>query len=434
MNKALINVDIFDYETLKKNCYVIFDKKIIETGTMNDFKIHDKDEFDEIIDLKGQTLMPGLVNCHSHIYSTFARGWVTECNPKDFVDFLDQMWWKLDRGLGEKEIYYSGLVSSMEFLKNGVTTVVDHHASGRMIKGSLDVLKKAVCDEGGMRGIFCFETSERFDLNECIEENIEFNKKYNSKEARGLFGMHACLTLGRDSLKKIKDRIGDMPVHIHVGESNEDNTRSIEKYKKTPVELLNEYGLLNENSILSHCIFVNERDKDILQNHNIYVALNPTSNLNNAVGLADVLDFQKKKIKCILGNDGLGFNFSREIVNLLYGMHLRYKSTTAFNLDNLKEIIKNNYEYAGKILECRLGKIEEGYEADFVSVNYKNFTPVTEQNDFGHYFYGIMDNFKPVNVWCKGIRKVKDYKIAVDEEKVYEEAANIAEDLWKYIK
>lgn len=433
MKKVLINVNIFDYEKLEKDCYVIFDKKIIEKGSMKDFHIHDKDEFEEIIDLDNMVLMPGLVNCHSHIYSTFARGWVTQCNPKNFVDFLDQMWWKLDRGLGEKEIYYSGLVSSMEFLKNGVTTVVDHHASGKMIKGSLDILKKSVCDEWGMRGIFCFESSERFDIDQCIEENMEFSRKHNDTESCGLFGMHACLTLGKDTLKKIKEKIGDMPVHIHVGESDEDNSMCFEKYQKTPVQLLNECGLLNDNSILSHCIYINEIDKDILQNKNVYIALNPTSNLNNAVGLADVLDFEKRNIKCLLGNDGLGFNFSREIVNLLYGMHLKYKSTTAFNIDNLKEIMKSNYEYAGKILGCSLGKIEEGYEADFISLEYRNFTPVTEENLFGHYFYGMLDNFKPVNVWCKGIRRVKDYKIIGNEEKIYREAENTAQKLWQYI-
>ena len=147
-----------------------------------------------------------------------------------------------------------------------------------------------------------------------------------------------------------------------------------------------------------------------------------------------MINFQKRKIKCILGNDGLGFNFSREIVNLLYGMHLKYKSTTVFNLNNLKEILEANYEYAGKILGCRLGRIEKGYEADFITVDYRSFTPVNKENTFGHYFYGIMDNFKPSNVWCKGVRKIKDYNIVQNVEKIYEEAESIVKRLWEHIK
>lgn len=434
MKKALINVNIFDYENLEKDCYVIFDKKIIEKGPMRDFYLHVNDEFEEITDMEDMTLMPGLINCHSHIYSTFARGWINECSPKSFLEFLDNMWWKLDRALSEKEIYYSGLVSSIEFLKNGVTTVVDHHASGRMIKGSLNVLKNAVCDEGGMRGIFCFESSERFDIEKCIDENIEFCRKNHDDSAAGLFGMHACLTLGEKSLKKIKEKIKDMPVHIHVCESDEDNELALSRYGKTPVEMLEENGLLNDGSVLSHCIFISEKDKEILKKHNVYVAVNPTSNMNNGVGLADVLDLQERNIKCILGNDGLGYNFSREIVNLLYGMHLKYKSTSSFNLQNIKEIIRNNYQYAGQILGCSLGKIEKGYEADFVTIDYRNFTPVNDENSFGHYFYGMMDNFKPSDVWCRGIRKVKNYKYTGCEEKIYKEAEKTAEGLWKYIK
>lgn len=425
MIRALTNVNIFDYDSLKENSYVLFDKKIIEVGPMENFK-----GADEIYDCSKQILMPGLVNCHSHIYSTFARGWITEFNPKSFIELLEQMWWKLDKVLDEKDIYYSGLVSGIEFIKNGVTTVVDHHASGRKIKGSLNLLKRALCDYLGIRGIFCFESSERFPIDECIEENIEFSKM-NSNMAKGLFGMHACLTLSDDSLKKIADKSQGIPIHIHVGESDEDNIISLKKYNKTPIERLEEYGLLRENSILSHCIYLSESDMDILKKHNVYVALNPTSNFNNAVGLADVLELEKRNIKCLLGNDGLGFNLTRDIVNLLFGMHLKYKSSTAYSLGDIKKIIENNYEYASKILGCKLGRIEKGYEADFLTLEYNAPTPMTEDNLFGHFFYGMLDNFKPKNVWCNGNIKLRDYKILEDEEKIYEESRKISKEIWE---
>ncbi|WP_315068710.1 amidohydrolase family protein [uncultured Clostridium sp.] len=423
MIKALINARIFNYDSLKENSYVLFNKQIIEIGSMENFK-----GADEVFDCNNQIVMPGLVNCHSHIYSTFARGWITEFNPKSFVELLEQMWWKLDGVLEEKDIYYSGIVSGMEFIKNGITTVVDHHASGK-IRGSLNLLKRALCDYLGIRGVFCFESSERFPIDECIEENLEFGKNITDME-RGLFGMHACLTLSDEALKKIAKESEGMPIHIHVAESDEDNIHSIKKYNKTPIERLEEYGLLRENSILSHCIYLTEKDMDILAKHKVYIALNPTSNLNNAVGLADVLEFEKRNIKCILGNDGLGFNLTREMLNLLFGMHLKYKSPTAYSLNNLKKVIENNYEYAGKILNCKLGKIEAGYEADFLTLEYNAPTPMNEDNLFGHFFYGMLDNFKPKNVWCNGKIKLKDYKLLEDEEKIYGEARKIAKEVW----
>ncbi|MCE5219886.1 MAG: amidohydrolase family protein [Clostridium sp.] len=428
MIKALTNVNIFDFDSLKEKSYVLFDKQIIEVGSIENFK-----GADEVYDCNNQILMPGFVNCHSHIYSTFARGWITEFNPKNFVELLEQMWWKLDRVLEEKDIYYSGLVSGIEFIKNGVTTVVDHHASGRKIKGSLNLLKRALCDYLGIRGVFCFESSERFPIDECIEENIEFSK-IDSIMAKGLFGMHACLTLSDDSLKKIADKSQGMPIHIHVGESDEDNIESIKKYNKTPIERLEEYGLLRENSILSHCIYLSESDMDILKKYKVYVALNPTSNFNNAVGLADVLELEKRNIKCLLGNDGLGFNLTRDMINLLFGMHLKYKNPIAYSVNDIKKVIENNYEYASKILNCKLGKIEAGYEADFITLEYNAPTLITEDNLLGHFFYGMLDNFKPKNVWCNGKIKLKDYKILQDEEKIYEEARKIAQEIWEKCK
>lgn len=428
MIKALINVNIFNFDSLKEKSYVLFDKQIIEVGSMENFK-----GADEVYDCNNQILMPGLVNCHSHIYSTFARGWITEFDPKSFVDLLEQMWWKLDKVLDEKDIYYSALVSGIEFIKNGVTTVVDHHASGRKIRGSLNLLKRALCDYIGIRGVFCFESSDRFPIDECIEENIEF-RKIHSTMTSGLFGMHACLTLSDESLKKIADRSKGMPIHIHVGESDEDNIESIEKFKKTPIERLEEHGLLRENSILSHCIYLSENDMDILKKYKVYVALNPTSNFNNAVGLADVLELEKREIKCLLGNDGLGFNLTRDMINLMFGMHLKYKNPTAYALGNIKKIIENNYEYASNILGCKLGKIEEGYEADFLTLEYTAPTPITENNLFGHFFYGMLDNFKPKNVWCNGEIRLKDYKVLQDEEKIYKESTQIAHEIWEKCK
>lgn len=428
MIKALINVNIFNFDSLKEKSYVLFDKQIIEVGSMENFK-----GADEVYDCNNQILMPGLVNCHSHIYSTFARGWITEFDPKSFVELLEQMWWKLDKVLDEKDIYYSGLVSGIEFIKNGVTTVVDHHASGRKIKGSLNLLKRALCDYLGIRGVFCFESSDRFPIDECIEENIEFSKT-NSNMAKGLFGMHACLTLSDDSLKKIADKSQGVPIHIHVGESDEDNITSLKKYNKTPIERLEEYGLLRENSILSHCIYLSENDMDILKKYKVYVALNPTSNFNNAVGLADVLELEKREIKCLLGNDGLGFNLTRDMINLMFGMHLKYKNPTAYALGDIKKIIENNYEYASNILGCKLGKIEEGYEADFLTLEYTAPTPITENNLFGHFFYGMLDNFKPKNVWCNGEIRLKDYKVLQDEEKIYKESTQIAHEIWEKCK
>ena len=123
--KAIINARIYDYENYIENGYVVFDKKIVKVGKMSEFK---NDGYN-IIDANGQLLLPNFVCAHSHIYSIFARGLSLPFNPKNFQEILDQMWWKLDSQIDNEITYYSGIAAGSEFLLNGVTTIIDHHAS-----------------------------------------------------------------------------------------------------------------------------------------------------------------------------------------------------------------------------------------------------------------------------------------------------------------
>ena len=165
---AIINARIYDYVTYIENGYLLYDDKVVEDGDMKNFK---NKGYDKVEDFKGDLLMPTFVCAHSHIYSIFARGLALPFNPKNFQEILDQMWWKIDAQLDNKETYYSSIVAGQEFLLNGVTTVIDHHASGE-ITGSLSALRKAFVGPLKMRGIFCFETSDRYDVKKCFKENL----------------------------------------------------------------------------------------------------------------------------------------------------------------------------------------------------------------------------------------------------------------------
>ncbi|TCT16736.1 cytosine/adenosine deaminase-related metal-dependent hydrolase [Natranaerovirga pectinivora] len=425
--KALINADLFDFETYKKNQYVLFDKEIIDVGSMDNCP-----NVDRAYDCKGSIVTPGLVLGHSHIYSTFARGWITRITPNSFEELLQQMWWKLDSGLNHDAIFYSGLVSGIEFIKNGITTVIDHHASGKDILGSLNKLKESICDEMGLRGIFCFETSDRFNISECIEENMSFSENKTDQYA-GLFGMHASMTLSNQTLKRIASDTKNLPIHIHVAESIEDQIHSLEKYRKKVIYRLEEYDLLRKESILSHCIHLDENEMDVLAKKDIVIALNPTSNMNNGVGLPNYKRMKEKGLTCILGNDGLGYNFTREFHNFFYSMHHRELSPLAISLEDIKIIIRNQYTYAEKILGCSLGRFEKGYKADFMAIPYIAPTEITKENIMGHFFYGVCDNFRPRDLWCNGILRMKDYEIKTDQEEIYDSARKLSKKLWEEV-
>ena len=116
--KAITNVRIYDYQNYIENGYVVFDKKIVEVGSMDKFVNKDY----TIIDGKGQLLLPNFVCNHSHIYSIFARGLILPFFPKNFKDILIQMWWKLDSKITNEITYNSGICAGAEFIENGASS------------------------------------------------------------------------------------------------------------------------------------------------------------------------------------------------------------------------------------------------------------------------------------------------------------------------
>lgn len=423
--KALVNARIYDFESYIEGGFVLFDREIAEVGSMEGFK-----GAEEVIDCKGALVMPGLINCHTHIYSAFARGMKLPFNPKSFKGILEQLWWKLDRQLDRDAIYSSAFVYGIESIKSGVTSIIDHHASGLCIEDSLSALSKAVSDRLGMRGIYCFETSDRFLMKDCLKENLRFVQSIS--ETKGsMFGMHASMTLSDESLERISWILGNMPIHIHVAESMDDVHDCYSKYGKSIIERLDSFGLLNKGSILAHCVHINEEEAALIAERSCYVALNPTSNMNNAVGLPDYELLKKHSIKCIIGSDGLGANITRDYLNILFAMKNRMGSPTKFSNEDLLQMIRNGYEYMSSSLNLKLGRIEKGYKADLAVVPYDPPTPMDKDNALGHLIFGVFDSFKPSQVWISGIKRLSDYKLTEDTEEAFAKAREEAAKVWK---
>lgn len=424
--KAIINVKIYDYETYIENGFCIYGKEIIDVGEMNQFP----DFEGEIIDGKGKILLPGLINFHTHVYSTLVRGAAIPYQPRSFKDILDQLWWNFDSKLDNTTTYHSAMVYGLESLKSGVTSMIDHHASGAEIIGSLDSLKKAIVDKLGMRGIFCFETSDRFNITECIDENLA-GLKYNSSDARGMFGLHASLSLSEETLIKIRRILRDAPIHVHVAESLEDEEDSINKYRMRVVERFEKHNLINKDSILAHCVHINSKEARIIEEKGAVIALNPTSNMNNAVGSFNINLFRNNNIQLLIGNDGLGTNIAKEWTYFYYAGKAGIEDAAGIGFDEMLKYINGSYEYFGRQMGIKIGKIKEEYVADFVLIPYKNPTKMDESNAFGHVFYGLFENFRPSDVIVKGKTLIEDYESIFDEEAIYKNATIASQALWK---
>jgi cytosine/adenosine deaminase-related metal-dependent hydrolase len=419
--KAIKNVKIFDYEHFIEDGYIVYSDIIEEVGRMEHYTFEG-----QAIDGKGKLVIPGLVNGHTHIYSMLFRGLDLPYDPKSFKDILEQLWWKFDEKLGLEEIYTSGLMYGIESLKNGVTTIIDHHASG-IIPGSLETIKKSIVDQLNMRLLLAFETSDRYNVSECIEENKKFLDEKNEFYT-GLFGMHASMSLSDETLGLIKENLGNEPIHVHVAESQMDEEDSIKKYGKPVVNRFDAIDLLNDHSILAHCIHINEAEAEILRNKKVTIALNPSSNLNNNVGIFDW--HLIKDINIMIGTDGLGSNIAQEIYlfNLLAKKSL--DNPLGIEENQLIKIIENSYTLVNKLLGIKIGKIRQHYKADFLLIDYNNPTPMTQKNAFSHILYGVFNQMQPEKVIINGKEVFSNYKAHVKPE-VYEKSVEVSRKLFK---
>lgn len=415
--KALIHVKLYDYNTYIENGFVVFDSQILEVGRMETF---DGDrEIDKIIDGEGRFLLPGLINFHTHMYSAFARGFDFKCQPSNFKETLESIWWRLDGALTAEDVYWSAVSHCKDLIMKGVVGVLDHHASGE-IRGTTSVVERAM-DDVGIHGLTCFEISDRFDVQEAIEENEEMTGRTG-----GPFGLHASMTLSRNTLSAIKNALKDHPIHCHVSESIDDQIH----FLRTPVERLNAAGLLNPLSILAHCVHISESDAKTIGESQGIIALNPRSNQNNGVGAVDYSLFKKYDIPIVVGTDGLGADVAKSWQMVYYLSKASARSRNVMTLEGLKEHIVESYEIYKKLTGLSLGRFEPGYRFDAMLIDYDCFTPVDEKNVFAHVFFGIFDDLRMKRLWNGGELLVDGYEL-INSPKVPQ---HLVRALWKRIE
>ncbi len=158
----------------------------------------------EAVDCKGKVVMPGFICAHHHFYSTMARGMAIPGEPaSNFVEILERLWWKLDMALSDEDITLSAQIPLIECIRNGTTTVIDHHASPSMRDGSLDLIEIAV-RQAGIRASLCYEVSDRNIPGGGIQENERFIKKIGKGDGQiaAMMGLHASFTLSDETLEK----------------------------------------------------------------------------------------------------------------------------------------------------------------------------------------------------------------------------------------
>ena len=177
-----------DHPYFEKGAVAFEGTKIVEVGSEADLAAKYPDA--KRIDAKGGVIMPALINAHTHIYSALARGLsIVGNNPTNFYEVLDGTWWAIDRKLTLAGTKASADALYIDCIKQGVTTIFDHHASYCEIPGSLFKIAESA-KEFGVRSCLCYEVSDRDGEEKClqgIQENADFDGKTLSGDGNVFF-------------------------------------------------------------------------------------------------------------------------------------------------------------------------------------------------------------------------------------------------------
>lgn len=408
---------------------------IREVGELDAMKARYPDA--QFIDAKGGVIMPGLINAHTHIYSGLARGLSIEGNnPTNFFEILDGTWWAIDRHLtldGTKACAYATI---LDCIRNGVTTIFDHHASFCEIPGSLFAIKD-VARELGIRACLCYEVSERDGMEKCeqsIKENADFAKwakKENDPMIKAMFGGHALFTISDQTFEKmVEANDGLTGFHIHVCEGMNDVYDSIYHYGCLPVERLLYNHILGEKTMLGHCIHVSPAEMDIIKETGTMVCNNPGSNMNNAVGCAPILQMTEKGITVGMGTDAYTHDMLESAKTfILIQRHNACKPNVAWN-ETFQMLFDNNRAIAAKYFRKPLGVLQPGAAADVIIMDYKPFTPFLEENLQGHILFGLEGkNCRTTIINGRVLYKDREF-IDIDEEALNAQISVESKKLW----
>lgn len=320
---------------------------------------------DDIIEANGQLLMPGLINCHSHVPMVIFRGLAEDVSlEKWFNEYM----WPLESNLQEEDVYWGMLLGLVEMIEAGVTCVADHYFF-------MDRAAEAV-QQAGTRAALGWAVFGSQGAA-ALDRSADFCRRWQgAADGRITTWMapHAPYTCDDDFLRAARDRAANLGVglHIHVAETRGQTEAHVQKRGLTPIQLLDDLGLLKLPTILAHAVGATADDIRLLADRPAGVAHCPKTYLKLAMGIAPVHAMRQAGVAVGLGTDGAVSNNTLDVWESLRLMALTQKEATGApeNLtlgEALAIATRGSAQVVG--LGERLGAVEPGKLADLILVD-----------------------------------------------------------------
>ena len=417
-----------EFEIIEYGIICIRNGRIEQISTQN----HDQElpDSNDVIDAKGGIVMPGLVNTHTHLPMTLFRGLADDL-PLD--KWLNEHIFPAERKhINPESVRTGALLGCAEMLLSGTTTCCD----GYFLE---DNVASAVYDSG-MRavlgqGVIDFPAPGIAEPSENIKNAVEFSEKwldFSSNITPSIF-CHSPYTCSAKTLKKAKAAAKGILFQIHVAETKSEWDQIQSEHKTTPVKYLDRIGVIDQNTLLVHGIWVDDTDIEIIANRHAKVAHNPESNMKLASGIAPVPDFLEAGITVGLGTDGCASNNN---LDLFQEMNVAAKLHKVNTLDptimDARTVLKMaTIESAKAIgLDKKIGSIEIGKRADLIVIDTNSPHLVPMYDPASHIVYTIRGS-DVRDVFIGGKMIIRNKKLlTIDITEVMKKASWLGKKIW----
>lgn len=385
------------------------------------------------VDVSGCVLTPAFAVAHTHLYMSLTCGMPRPRSaPRTLTDMLERVWWAIDKALDDELVHVCALVGAAMAAKTGAACILDHHSSPRFIDGSLDRIEAAL-DQIGLRGVLCYETSDRDGRGRRdagVRENRRFLDKARAGKTkhRGMVGAHAMMTLNDDTLdalRELADAQG-VGIHMHVAEDLTDHLDA-ERVRKTRLDnRLERVGIARKGSVVAHAVQLPTELATRIMSAGAFVVTNPRANMSSGVGLCG-LDGEQVALGCDGGDN--------DVLAEARAYYLRHAEARDGLAREAASRLVAGQELVAELFDDPLPpRIAEGARADLTVLDYAPMTPMTTANVLDHVALG-WTSAHVRDTLVGGQFVLRNRKLTnVDEHELAARARTAAARLWERLE
>ena len=369
---------------------------------------------DQIIDYQGAWIMPGLVNCHTHSAMTGLRGIRDDSN---LHEWLEDYIWPAEAEFTPEMTTKAVKEALTEMLQSGTTTFNDmYNPNGVDIAEIYEAVKESKMRCYFSPTLFSSDVETTAETIARTRAIIEIIKDYQDPNFKVMVAPHSPYSCSRDlleaSLELAKEE--NIPLHIHVAETQEESGIILKRYGKRPLAFLDELGYLDHKAVFAHGVELNEAEIARLADSQVAIAHNPISNLKLASGIAPVVQLQQAGVPVGIATDSVASNNNLDMFEegrtaaLLQKM--KSGDASQFPIETaLKALTIEGAKVLG--MEDEIGSLEVGKQADFLVIQPQGKIHLQPQeNMLSHLVYAVKSS--DVNdVYIAGEQVVKDGQV-----------------------